>query len=87
MAELDNQPTGDLAADPRVHFIEATGRWAYTADDGIAYEFDNAQGAWFPMVRSIGSYNEQLIESQQSIYGGPEGVDENVGINMIHCFC
>ncbi|CAG8458555.1 6495_t:CDS:10 [Paraglomus occultum] len=59
----------EFSSDPRMHFIEETGKWTYTDDDGVPYEYDEAQGAWFPM------FNEQLIEAQQSAYSVP-GVDE-----------
>ena len=40
----------EFSSDPRMHFIEETGKWTYTDDDGVPYEYDEEQGAWFPMV-------------------------------------
>ncbi|OZJ03074.1 hypothetical protein BZG36_04606 [Bifiguratus adelaidae] len=51
-------------------FVEETGKWMFTANDGISYEYDEEKSAWFPM------FDEQLVQAQQSAYG-VEGVDEN----------
>ncbi|CAG8726154.1 5438_t:CDS:2, partial [Ambispora leptoticha] len=59
----------DFSSDPRMHFVQETEKWTYTGDDGVTYEYDEIQKAWFPM------YNEKLIEAQQSAYSVP-GVNE-----------
>ncbi|KAG0230196.1 hypothetical protein BGW42_001115 [Actinomortierella wolfii] len=46
-----------------MHYVEETGKWTYTDQDGISFEYDEQLKAWFPM------YNEQLIQAQQSAYG------------------
>ena len=49
-----------------VLFYEYSGK-----DDGITYEFDLAQKAWFPRLTA------EILEAQQSIYR-VEGVDDTV---------
>ncbi|KAI8341045.1 hypothetical protein BC941DRAFT_415701 [Chlamydoabsidia padenii] len=58
-----------FASDPQMTLNEQTGKWSFTADDGVEYEYDDNLSAWFPM------YNEDLIAKQQSAYA-VEGVDE-----------
>lgn len=40
----------DFASDPRMTKNEQTGKWSFTADDGVEYEYDENLSAWFPMV-------------------------------------
>ncbi|KAG0242101.1 hypothetical protein B0O80DRAFT_425904 [Mortierella sp. GBAus27b] len=58
-------------AQQNMHFIEETGRWTYTDDEGVSFEYDENLKAWFPM------FNEQLIQAQQSAYGEtiPDSLD------------
>ncbi|ORX93255.1 hypothetical protein K493DRAFT_262613 [Basidiobolus meristosporus CBS 931.73] len=51
--------------DSRMVYVPETGKWTYTSDEGISYEYDETQHAWFPM------WNENLVNSQQSIYDDP----------------
>ncbi|KAI9011214.1 hypothetical protein BC832DRAFT_529193 [Gaertneriomyces semiglobifer] len=55
--------------DPKTRFIEETGKYVHTGDDGVSYEWDEDKHAWFPM------WDETLIESQQAAYG--EAIIEN----------
>ncbi|KAK9766649.1 hypothetical protein K7432_004135 [Basidiobolus ranarum] len=52
-------------SDSRMIYVQETGKWTYTDDEGISYEYDETQHAWFPM------WNESLVNSQQSIYDDP----------------
>ncbi|CEI85549.1 hypothetical protein RMCBS344292_00011 [Rhizopus microsporus] len=63
--------TPDFASDPRMKLNEQTGKWTFIADDGVSYEYDEKNNAWFPM------YDEKLVQSQSSIYA-IEGVEETV---------
>ncbi|KAF9969852.1 hypothetical protein BGZ73_007617 [Actinomortierella ambigua] len=60
-----------------MHYVEETGKWTYTDQDGISFEYDEQLKAWFPM------YNEQLIQAQQSAYGEtvPDSLDNVVAEN------
>lgn len=42
--------TPDFASDPRMKLNEQTGKWTFIADDGVSYEYDEKNNAWFPMV-------------------------------------
>ncbi|CAO3590139.1 unnamed protein product [Absidia cylindrospora] len=67
--DLKTPKKPDFASDPRMNLNEQTGKWSFTGDDGVAYEYDDNLSAWFPM------FNENLIAKQQSAYA-VEGVDE-----------
>ncbi|KAJ1991031.1 hypothetical protein H4R33_001513 [Dimargaris cristalligena] len=57
----------DFETDPRVDVIDESGKWVFTDEnDGLEYEYDPQLAAWFPL------WNEALVESQQSAYGGLE---------------
>lgn len=43
----------DFSTDPRCSLNEQSGKWNYVGDDGVSYEYDEAIGAWFPMVRHL----------------------------------
>ncbi|KAJ3145448.1 hypothetical protein HDU89_007073 [Geranomyces variabilis] len=49
--------------DPRIRFVEETGKYVYTGDDNVSYEWDNEKHAWFPM------WDQDLVDSQQAAYG------------------
>ncbi|KAI8922324.1 hypothetical protein DFJ77DRAFT_425403 [Powellomyces hirtus] len=55
--------------DSRIRFVEETGKYIYTGDDEISYEWDDEKHAWFPM------WDQNLIETQQAAYG-PTIVEE-----------
>ncbi|KAI9304259.1 hypothetical protein BJ944DRAFT_163904 [Cunninghamella echinulata] len=63
----------DFASDPRMKLNEQTGKWSFTGEDGVAYEYDEKLNAWFPM------FDEDLIAKQQSAYA-VEGVDESPAV-------
>ena len=43
-----------FADDPRVQYIEETGKYVFTnPDDGVDFEYDENMSAWFPMVCTI----------------------------------
>lgn len=48
-------PTGDFASDPRIHFDQQSGKWAFEADDGTEMEWDLHRGAWVPVVSLTGT--------------------------------
>ncbi|KAK3807943.1 MAG: hypothetical protein J3R72DRAFT_99007 [Linnemannia gamsii] len=62
--------SGPQVAQQNMHYIEETGRWTYTDNEGISFEYDENLKAWFPM------FNEQLIQAQQSAYG--ETIPDNL---------
>ncbi|KAG0324923.1 hypothetical protein BGZ99_001282 [Dissophora globulifera] len=55
--------TAPQVAQQNMQYIEETGRWTYTDNEGVSFEYDENLKAWFPM------FNEQLIQAQQSAYG------------------
>ncbi|KAF8938601.1 hypothetical protein EDD21DRAFT_380503 [Dissophora ornata] len=55
--------TAPQVAQQNMQFIEETGRWTYTDEEGVSFEYDENMKAWFPM------FNEELIQAQQSAYG------------------
>ncbi|CAG8546547.1 13953_t:CDS:10 [Acaulospora colombiana] len=62
--------TEDFASDPHAHFVEATGKWVYTNDDGSTWEYDESQQQWQQVDEDI------LVKTQQLAYAVP-GVDES----------
>ncbi|KAJ1834354.1 hypothetical protein LPJ73_007817, partial [Coemansia sp. RSA 2703] len=53
----------EFDSDDRVRLEQETGCHVFTdPDDGMEYEYDKTNGAWFPM------WNESLVEQQQSAY-------------------
>ena len=42
-----------FAADPRIHFSTATGRWAFEDDNGNEWEYDANKGVWLQVVRAL----------------------------------
>ena len=42
--------TSDFLSDPKMHFIESIGKWTYTSDDGVAFQFDEDQQQWTQIV-------------------------------------
>ncbi|CAG8547349.1 4288_t:CDS:10 [Acaulospora morrowiae] len=59
----------DFASDPRMHFVEATGKWIYTSDDGFTWEYNESQQNWQ-------QDEEVLMKTQQLAYSVP-GVNES----------
>ncbi|KXS21623.1 hypothetical protein M427DRAFT_51042 [Gonapodya prolifera JEL478] len=52
-----------FAHDQRVSYVYETEKYVYTdKTDGVKYEYDEAQKAWFPM------FDESLLAAQQSVY-------------------
>ncbi|CAO3612177.1 unnamed protein product [Cunninghamella blakesleeana] len=43
----------DFASDPRMKLNEQTGKWSFTGEDGIPFEYDEKLNAWFPMFDEI----------------------------------
>ncbi|CAG8802280.1 29215_t:CDS:2, partial [Racocetra persica] len=41
----------DFASDPHMHFVEETGKWTYTSEDGNTWEYNEEQQQWFQMAR------------------------------------
>ncbi|RHZ76044.1 hypothetical protein Glove_208g36 [Diversispora epigaea] len=64
------QNTSDFANDPRMHFIEATGKWTFTSDDGLTWEYDEKNQEWCQMDE------ESSLKIQQLAYSVP-GVNES----------
>ncbi|KAF9650859.1 hypothetical protein BDM02DRAFT_3185018 [Thelephora ganbajun] len=71
--------TGEIsfAEDPRAFYDKETGTWRLEDDDGNEFEYDQAKGAWVPLVRklSLRSLSDDLLKSQQAAYS-VAGVDE-----------
>ena len=42
--------TSDFLSDPKMHYIEAIGKWTYTSDDGVTFQFDEDQQQWTQIV-------------------------------------
>lgn len=53
--------SADFAADPRIHFNQQSGKWAFEADDGTEMEWEEARGVWVPVV-SLGLFSYSSIE-------------------------
>lgn len=47
------QPSGDFTADPRVHFNQQSGKWAFEDDDGTEMEWEEQRGVWVPVVSDL----------------------------------
>ncbi|KAI7821864.1 hypothetical protein BC939DRAFT_454716 [Gamsiella multidivaricata] len=62
-ATAANSSGAPQVAQQNMQYVEETGRWTYTDDEGVSFEYDENLKAWFPM------FNEQLIQAQQSAYG------------------
>ncbi|PPQ98604.1 hypothetical protein CVT24_003937 [Panaeolus cyanescens] len=60
-----------FADDPRIYFSKTTNTWRFEQDNGEELEYDNAKGAWIPVV------DDETISRQQAAYS-VSGVDESV---------
>ncbi len=49
----DNKKVSDFHSDPKMHFIEAIGKWTYTSDDGVTLQFDEDQQQWTQIVNFV----------------------------------
>ncbi|CAG8671515.1 11473_t:CDS:2, partial [Scutellospora calospora] len=64
----------DFASDPHMHYVEETGKWTYTSDDGNTWEYNEEQQQWCQMDEEV------LLKLQQLAYSVP-GVDESEPAN------
>jgi hypothetical protein len=49
--EVSKEPsTSDFLSDPKMHFIEAIGKWTYTSDNGVTFQFNEDQQQWTQIV-------------------------------------
>ncbi|CAG8515903.1 16425_t:CDS:10 [Rhizophagus irregularis] len=62
--------TSDFLSDPKMHFVEAIGKWTYTNDDGVTLQFDEDLQQWTQIDEDL------LLILQQSAYSVP-GVNES----------
>ncbi|CAB4427595.1 unnamed protein product [Rhizophagus irregularis] len=62
--------TSDFLSDPKMHFVEAIGKWTYTSDDGVTLQFDEDLQQWTQIDEDL------LLILQQSAYSVP-GVNES----------
>ncbi|CAG8716160.1 19534_t:CDS:10 [Cetraspora pellucida] len=65
----------DFASDPHMHFVEETGKWTYTSEDGNTWEYNEEQQQWCQMAKV-------LLKLQQLAYSVP-GVDESEPANPV----
>jgi HIV Tat-specific factor 1 len=45
-----------FAADPRVHFSKASGKWEYEDEDGREFEWSDFAKNWVPIVSDHAAY-------------------------------
>ncbi|KAF0462696.1 Splicing factor u2af-associated protein 2 [Gigaspora margarita] len=64
----------NFASDPHMHFVEETGKWTYTSEDGNTWEYNEEQQQWCQMDEEV------LLKLQQLAYSVP-GVDESEPAN------
>ncbi|KIY46207.1 hypothetical protein FISHEDRAFT_76048 [Fistulina hepatica ATCC 64428] len=64
-------PPRPATDDPRVYFNRESNTWRLEDDEGAEMEYDNAKGAWVPVV------DEDLLKRQQAAYS-VAGVDEAI---------
>lgn len=68
---IEKPPSSDT--DPRVHYDQRTGKWAYEDDDGTEMEWNPVRGAWVPVVSlsilSFGAEHE-LINCRMTLIPG-----------------
>ncbi|CAG8591376.1 15638_t:CDS:10 [Dentiscutata erythropus] len=65
--------SSNFASDPHMHFVEETGKWTYTSEDGNTWEYNEEQQQWCQMAKV-------LLKLQQLAYSVP-GVDESEPAN------
>lgn len=51
--------TSDFLSDPKMHFVEAIGKWTYTNDDGVTLQFDEDLQQWTQIVIYALVYDNQ----------------------------